>query len=66
MVQIAIIPEPKKILAGEEGHADPVIRERKTDPDMGEEEYCLQLKKDGIWIAGGSEKACLYAESTLE
>ena len=66
MVRIAIIPEPKKILAGEEGNADPVIREKKTDPDMGEEEYCLQLKKDGIWIAGGSEKACLHAKSTLE
>ena len=36
MARIAIIPEPKKILAGEEGNADPVIREKKTDPDMGQ------------------------------
>lgn len=65
-MQISMIPEPKKILAGEEGYADPAIREKKVNPDMGGEEYRLQLKKDGIWIEGGSETACLYAEATLE
>ena len=65
-MQIGIIPEPKRILPGGEGNADHVIREKKLNPAFGEEEYHLQLKTDGIWIEGGSEKACLYAEMTLE
>lgn len=66
MVEIGIIPEPKKILPGGEGCAGHVIRENKLNPAFGEEEYRLQLKADGIWIEGGSEKACLYAEMSLE
>lgn len=65
-MQIAVIPEPKRIMPGGNRRAGCVIRKRKLDAAMGEEEYRLQLKEDGIWIEGGSEKACLYAEATLE
>lgn len=65
-MQISIIPEPKRIIEGEEGIADAAVKERKITRELQKEEYRLQLKKDGIFIAGGSEKACLYAETTLE
>ena len=65
-MQVSIIPEPKKILVYEEGGGAAAIKERVLDPSMQEEEYRLRISPDGIWIEGGSEKALLYAGTTLE
>lgn len=65
-MQISVIPEPKKIIEDLGGAAKAAVIERKINQDLREEEYRLQLKKEGISIAGGSERACLYAEATLE
>ncbi len=65
-MKISLIPEPKRVIKSENGAADVTVRERKIDQKLREEEYRLQLKKEGIFIAGGSERACRYAEATLE
>lgn len=65
-MQISIIPEPKKIIVYEESTHNTEIKERKKNLSMHEEEYCLQIQPEGVWIEGGSEKAFLYAEATLE
>lgn len=65
-MQVSIIPEPKKILVYEEGGGAAALKERVLDPSMQEEEYRLRISPDGIWIEGGSEKALLYAGTTLE
>lgn len=65
-MQISVIPEPKRIIEDGGGAAKAAVIERKIDQKLQEEEYRLRLNKDGISIAGGSERACLYAEATLE
>ncbi len=65
-MQISVIPEPKRIIEDGGGAAKAAVIERKIDQKLQEEEYRLRLDKDGISIAGGSERACLYAEATIE
>lgn len=36
-----------------------------VDCAMGEEEYRLDVREDGIWIAGGAERGLLYGIQTL-
>lgn len=65
-MRVSIIPEPKEIIAHEESTTNAEIKERKQNPSMQEEEYCLRVQPEGVRIEGGSEKAFLYAEATLE
>lgn len=65
-MQISIVPQPKRVIEGEGSAGNMAVKERKINQELQEEEYRLQLNKDGIFIEGGSERACLYAEATLE
>ncbi len=66
MKKISVIPMPNKItyLSGET-KIEPSKVKTSVNKSLGDEEYILTVKNDGIFLEGGSDKAVFYGMQTL-
>lgn len=69
MKSLNVIPYPNKVaFTAGEAITDAVLRnitQRIEAKKLGESEYALEIREDGVLITAGSERAAFYARQTL-